>query len=58
MNTEKVKLFWYSHRSGESAELGEYKVTDTPEFKHRPIGRGSNFILVILDTNTKYKLPE
>ncbi len=58
MNAQKAKAFWYNPRSGKSVKIGEYSVTDTPEFKPWSTGRGSDFILVILDINSKYRLPE
>ncbi len=58
INAQKVKAFWYNPRSGKSVKIGEYNVTETPEFKPWSIGRGSDFVLVILDINTDYNLPE
>ncbi len=58
MNARKVKTFWYNPRSGKSLKIGEYLVTETPEFKPWSAGRGSDFILVILDVNSSYRLPE
>jgi hypothetical protein len=58
INAQKVKAYWYNPRSGKSIKTGEYSTTDTPEFKPWSTGRGSDFILVILDINSNYKLPE
>jgi len=58
MNAETVKAFWFNPRTAESIKIGEFKVTETHEFKPWSMGRGSDFVLVILDTKTSYKLPE
>ena len=58
MNAREVKAFWYNPRSGKSVKIGEYKVTDTPEFKPWSVGRGSDFVLVVFDVDSNYNLPE
>ena len=58
MNAETVKAFWFNPRTAESIKIGEFKVTETPEFKPWSMGRGSDFVLVILDFNSNYKLPK
>lgn len=58
IKAEKVNAFWFNPRSGKSIKIGEYKVTDTPEFKPWSDGRGSDFILVIMGTHANYMLPE
>jgi len=58
MTSEKINAFWYNPRSGESIKIGEYKTVETPEFKPWSTGRGSDFVLVILDSNSNYEIPE
>lgn len=48
MNAQQVEAFWFNPRSGESVKIGEYDVTDTPEFTPWSMGRGSDFVLVII----------
>ncbi len=58
MNAQKVVAFWYNPRDGKSRKIGEYATTDKPEFAPWSIGRGSDFVLVILDVAAKYRLPD
>ena len=58
MATQKMNAFWVNPRSGKNIKIGEFKVNDTPEFKPWSVGRGSDFVLVIFDVNSNYKLPE
>jgi hypothetical protein len=58
MKASNVIAFWYNPRDGKSKKIGDYKTTETPEFKPWSIGRGSDFVLVIIDINTKYNLPD
>lgn len=58
MNTQKVVAFWFNPRDGKSRKIGEYATTEKPEFKPWSVGRGSDFVLVILDSNARYRLPE
>ena len=53
MSVKKVKAFWYNPRTGKYVSIGEYKVTDKPEFKPWSFGRGSDFVLVVLNINSK-----
>lgn len=58
MNSQKVSVFWFNPRDGKSRKIGEYATTETPEFKPWSVGRGSDFVLVILNSNASYRLPE
>ncbi len=58
MNAQKVVAFWYNPRDGKSRKIGEYATTDKPEFAPWSIGRGSDFVLVIMDVAAKYRLPD
>lgn len=58
MNSQKVNAFWFNPRDGKSRKIGEYATTETPEFKPWSVGRGSDFVLVIIDANARYLLPE
>ncbi len=57
MNSQKIKAFWYNPRSGESLLINTYSTTEKPIFNPWTIGRGSDFLLIILDENSKIKLP-
>ncbi|WP_347156932.1 glycoside hydrolase family 140 protein [Pontibacter chitinilyticus] len=57
LNTDAVQAFWFNPRDGHSKKIGEYKATEKPEFKPWSVGRGSDFVLVLLAANTGYKLP-
>lgn len=58
MNAENVSAFWYNPRDGKSKKIGEYTTAESPEFKPWSIGRGSDFVLVIMDINAKYNLSD
>ncbi len=58
MNAKNVSALWYNPRDGKSKKIGEYKINETPGFKPWSIGRGSDFVLVIMDINAKYNLPD
>ncbi len=58
MNAQKINAYWYNPRSGKSKKIGEYKTTETPEFAPWSIGKGSDFVLVLIDSDATYKLPE
>ncbi len=52
LNARKVKASWYNPRSGKSVLIGEYEVTETPEFMPWSTGPGSDFVLVIIDVDS------
>ncbi len=53
-----LTAFWFNPRSGKSTKIGNFTNDDKPEFEPWSTGRGSDFVLVIMDKNTPYKLPE
>ena len=55
---QKVKAFWFNPRSGKTVKIGEYDVSEIPQFKPWAEGRGSDFVLVLMDVNADYKLPK
>lgn len=57
INAPKMKAYWYNSRSGKSLFIGEFTKTETHEFKPWSVGKGSDFVLVIVDSNAIYKLP-
>jgi len=57
LNARKVQAYWFNPRSGESLKIGDYKTTETPDFAPWATGRGSDFVLVILDETIDYPLP-
>ena len=56
-NARKVKAYWFNPRDGHTKGIGEYDVTEKIEFKPWSVGRGSDFVLIIMDKNANYKLP-
>jgi hypothetical protein len=58
MSAQKINAFWYNPRNGKSIRIGEFNITESQEFKPWAVGRGSDFVLVILDVNSKYNLPD
>jgi len=58
MNAERIQAFWYNPRDGYSVEIGKYNTSERHEFKPWSVGRGSDFVLVIMDTESDYSLPE
>lgn len=57
IKSEKVKAFWYNPRDGKSKWIGDFKVSETPEFQPWSTGRGSDFVLVIMDEGASYNIP-
>ncbi len=57
MNAQKVVAFWFNPRDGKSKQIGEFTTSEKPEFKPWSIGRGSDFVLVIMDVAASYHLP-
>jgi hypothetical protein len=52
-----VIAYWFNPRDGHTKRIGEYNVTEKIEFKPWSVGRGSDFVLIILDENANYALP-
>ncbi len=57
IDAPKVISFWYNPRSGKSKQIGVHLTSERLEFKPWSTGRGSDFVLVIMDMNSAYKLP-
>lgn len=57
LNARKVISFWYNPRSGRSVKIGTYHTYDRPEFKPWSSGKGSDFVLVVMDINSTYQVP-
>ncbi len=55
--SNRVKAFWYNPRSGDSSLIGTYLTSEKPSFNPWATGRGSDFLLIILDENSDIKLP-
>ncbi len=58
MKAQKVLAFWYNPRSGKSKQIGGYSITDKPEFMPWSTGKGSDFVLIIIDEKSNYVLPD
>ncbi|MCK9344418.1 MAG: glycoside hydrolase family 140 protein [Massilibacteroides sp.] len=56
LHAERVNAYWYNPRSGKVTKIGDYSTQKPIAFKPWSKGRGSDFILVIMDINSTYKL--
>jgi len=56
LNAERVKAYWYNPRSGKVVKIGDFSTKESIVFKPWSNGRGSDFILVIMDINSTYNL--
>jgi hypothetical protein len=52
LNAEKVKSFWFNPRDGHIKRIGEYNVPEKIIFKPWSVGRGSDFVLIIMGERT------
>ncbi len=57
LNSEEVVAFWYNPRDGVSTKIGVYGTTERHRFTPWSVGRGSDFVLVVMDTKATYTLP-
>ena len=57
ISSNSVKAYWFNPRSGESLYIDTYLNSERPTFKPWATGRGSDFLLIILDVNSGIKLP-
>lgn len=57
MKSSSVKAYWFNPRSGETLLIGNFKSTDKTTFTPWASGRGSDFVLIILDESSEIKLP-
>jgi hypothetical protein len=58
MNSDEVQAYWFNPRSGKSMMIGRYSAADKPIFTPWSTGRGSDFVLVLINEDTEYSLPE
>ena len=58
LKSKNVVAYWFNPRDGKSKKIGEFDTSQKKEFKPWSVGRGSDFILAIIDKNSKYKIPE
>ncbi|ALI98692.1 glycoside hydrolase family 140 protein [Rufibacter tibetensis] len=53
----KLEAYWFNPRDGQCKKIGEFNRTDQPTFTPWSVGRGSDFVLILLPVNSPYKLP-
>lgn len=58
LNADQVKAFWYNPRDGYSVKIDEYRSDESHEFRPWSAGKGSDFVLVVMDIHADYSLPE
>ena len=58
LKSDTSEAYWFNPRDGRSMKIGEYKNSEKAAFKPWSEGRGSDFILVIIDGDSIYKLPD
>lgn len=56
-DAKKVVAYWFNPRDGNTKRIGEYSVTEKIEFKPWSVGRGSDFVLIVMDEKANYILP-
>ena len=56
MKVKVVDAYWFNPRSGENLKIGKFPITEKPTFTPWSSGRGSDFVLVIVDENSNYQL--
>jgi hypothetical protein len=57
MNAGKVKAYWFNPRSGRSLFIREFTGDEKPEFKPWSVGRGSDFVLIIVRSQSGFSIP-
>ncbi|MBN1924766.1 MAG: glycoside hydrolase family 140 protein [Prolixibacteraceae bacterium] len=57
INAQNVNAFWFNPRSGESLFIGTFSNDEKAEFTPWASGRGSDFVLVVIDASNSYPLP-
>lgn len=57
MSCKTVRAYWFNPRSGRSQSLGEFKTDEKPVFEPWSVGRGSDFVLILLDVDADYTVP-
>jgi len=56
LKAKKVNAYWYNPRSGKVTKIGDFSTKEALEFTPWSKGRGSDFILVVIDINSTIKL--
>lgn len=56
MNSERVKAYWFNPRSGKILHIGNFETKIPYEFKPWSYGRGSDFLLLLLDIDSSFDL--
>ncbi len=57
MSSKQVASYWYNPRSGESILIDKYSSSDAPTFTPWARGRGSDFVLILLDSKSSIVVP-
>ena len=57
LHAERASAYWYNPRSGRSSFIGTYETSSKPVFTPWATGRGSDFVLIVLDENSQFLLP-
>lgn len=57
LNAQTVRAYWFNPRSGRSVYIGELNTTESHLFEPWARGRGSDFVLVVLDADASFGLP-
>jgi hypothetical protein len=55
--TRKVVAYWFNPRDGHTKRIEEFDVNEKVEFKPWSVGRGSDFVLIIMVDTAGYQLP-
>ncbi|MEZ5072514.1 MAG: glycoside hydrolase family 140 protein [Bacteroidales bacterium] len=58
MQASRVKAHWFNPRDGHSLPIGEFDSADRPILTPWSAGRGSDFVLVIVDAASEFVLPD
>ncbi|MCB9013482.1 MAG: glycoside hydrolase family 140 protein [Bacteroidales bacterium] len=57
LEVKNLSAWWFNPRSGISQKIGSFTNSGSHEFKPWAEGRGSDFVLVLIDENSGFKLP-
>lgn len=58
MNSEKVNAYWFNPRSGKILYIGDFETRIPYEFKPWANGWGSDFLLILSDTDSYFDFSE
>jgi hypothetical protein len=56
LRSEKFNAYWYNPRSSAAKFIGEYPASGSMEFKPWSQGRGSDFLLILVDFKSSHKI--